>query len=186
MRCAVHAERDSVGECVSCGKPICDLCATPQGGGEVICKDCLANRAAEEIAGHQRKRPTKKAATQVGVTPSGLLARRARLVLILVCLVVISLRVSESVGLMQRPQDLRMGPYDTDAVTDECVEHLWWVAAKIQGGEMPRDIVCPASGKPYVLKDEDGVIKARCPNPEMHGFSEMVVTTEEPCPRLIR
>jgi hypothetical protein len=41
MKCAVHPERDAVGACVACGKPVCQECLV-EVGGRNYCKACVA------------------------------------------------------------------------------------------------------------------------------------------------
>ncbi len=41
MPCYIHADRDSVASCVSCGAAICRECDVPL-GGKHYCKKCLA------------------------------------------------------------------------------------------------------------------------------------------------
>jgi len=42
MNCYIHAEKEAVGNCTSCGKPICGECAI-ETQGKLVCRPCLAS-----------------------------------------------------------------------------------------------------------------------------------------------
>ncbi len=42
MNCYIHPEKEAVGTCTSCGKPICSECAIEM-QGKLICRPCLAS-----------------------------------------------------------------------------------------------------------------------------------------------
>jgi uncharacterized membrane protein len=48
MKCYLHEDRDAVGVCVSCNKPVCDECGV-EFQGRLMCRDCLASGEAGQL-----------------------------------------------------------------------------------------------------------------------------------------
>jgi hypothetical protein len=82
---------------------------------------------------------------------------------------------------------VRVGTYDTDAKTDQCIRDLWQISKILQEGKLPgKDMVCPASKKPYVVIRTDSDVVVRAPNPQLYGFREIRVSKGNPIPELIK
>jgi hypothetical protein len=82
---------------------------------------------------------------------------------------------------------LRKGPYNTDALTDQCIRNLWQVSRLIQEGTLSHDtIVCPASKKPFMVIQTKMDIIVRSPNPELYGFKDIRVSKKNPVPEIIK
>ncbi|MFC1857567.1 hypothetical protein ACFL9U_06000 [Thermodesulfobacteriota bacterium] len=82
---------------------------------------------------------------------------------------------------------LRQGPYNTDTLTDQCIQNLWRISKLVQEGKLPNDtIVCPASKRPFMVVKTKTDIIVRSPNPELYGFKSIQVSKKKPVPELIK
>jgi len=76
---------------------------------------------------------------------------------------------------------LHQGGYAADAETDQCVANLWRAARLMQEGKLiPGSLVCPASGKPYIVRGEE----VSCPNPQAHKLHGLKVNRRQPVPEV--
>lgn len=67
-------------------------------------------------------------------------------------------------SLYKKPVVLRVGTYNTDALTDECLINIW----KLMGNKDLK-LKCPVSQKEYVIQGNN----IYCPDPHLHGFSKI-------------
>ena len=112
-----------------------------------------------------------------------------RPIIILASISVIAIRAPKVISVMKEQKPIRNGTYETDSKTNQCIKNLWKISRLLQEGKLPeKDLVCPVSQKPYVLRtiEGDGDIVVTCPNPELHGFKEIRVTKTYPCPEVIK
>lgn len=108
-----------------------------------------------------------------------------QVVILLVLLGLIIARIPSFMDALERTQPIRNGTWETDAVADECISNLWIISRQLQEGQTPgRDLVCPASGEPYLVIDDGADIKVYCPNPEQHGLRELSVSRTSPLPEV--
>lgn len=105
---------------------------------------------------------------------------------LLVCISIIAIQVPKLISAFTKEEKpIRYGTYSTDAQTDQCINNLWSISKVLQEGKLPgKDIVCPASKKPYVMETIAGDIVVRCGNPELHGLKEMRVSKRSPRPEI--
>ena len=88
--------------------------------------------------------------------------------IILAAIVVVMIQVPVITESLQAEQPVRIGTYETNSSTDQCIEILWKTAKGLQGGALPGpDSVCPASNKPLVVSEENGDLIVRVPDPEL-------------------
>jgi len=159
------------GHCRRCGKDI--------EADKTYCNQCAIEMAEEKIPDVEEIMPAparpawRKRKTLIQV------------IMLLVCLAVIAVQLPKVTGAFKRSQHIRQGSYETDRVTDQCIKNLWRISRILQDGDMPGgDLVCPASGKPYIISGSGREAVARCPNPERHGFSEISVSSNSPQPKV--
>ncbi len=159
------------GFCKKCGK-IVDK-------DQFYCSQCIIELAEENITDlsedtQKQHRPARSRTKVV-----------AQWIVLLVCLTIIAFQMQKMFSAFKKNQPIRHGTYETNAPTDQCIKNLWHISKVLQEGKLPgNDIVCPASGKQYVIVKVGEDTGARCPNPELHGFSEISVSKHSPCPEV--
>ena len=126
------------------------------------------------LAEKEKKRKAFKAMVQWGV--------------IVICLSIIGYQFPKLTdALSHRDKPLRRGILVTDELTDRCIANLWQVSKRLQEGKpVGADLICPASGKPFVIEAIEDNVVARSPAPERYGFREIRVSKKNPVPELIR
>ncbi len=164
-------EKASGRHCKTCGKTV--------EGDREYCNTCIIKLAEENIPDADEKihlisepvQSRKKVVLQVCV--------------LLVCIAAIAVQLPGMIDAFKEKQPIRQGTYQTSAKTDQCINNLWQISRLLQDGKKPgMDIVCPASGTPYLIFEKDGDIVAQCPNPDLHGFTEMRVSKDAPRPEV--
>ncbi len=50
MKCAYHPDKEAIGSCGMCRKPLCEECGEQRGGADVLCSRCIAQSAAQAAA----------------------------------------------------------------------------------------------------------------------------------------
>ena len=84
-------------------------------------------------------------------------------------------------------KSLRRGTVDTDTNTDRCIAILWQVSKHLQEGRpVGANLLCPLSGKPFVVETIGDDVVARSPRPDLYGFRQMQVSRKNPVPELIK
>ena len=59
MKCAYHPEKEAVGNCGRCRKPLCEECGGQKGGANALCSRCTALSAAHDAANGEDERQLK-------------------------------------------------------------------------------------------------------------------------------
>jgi hypothetical protein len=158
---------------------LCPKCGRPVEPGRIFCAQCTIERAEEHIP--DRIEPLSSRPVRLR-TRKGIVTR---LMILLFCLAVMALQIPGLFAAFQAEKPLRLGTYETDAKTDQCIANLWHLARLLQDNRRPDgEIVCPSSGRPYIITRVGDDILARCPNPGAHGFSEISVTKGSPLPEV--
>jgi hypothetical protein len=165
--------------CNGCGRPVTDSGEKKFGRDEgVYCSQCMIDKAEKYING-----PAEKPELQ---QLRGTLAWKAAMVVItLICVGVLIYQVPHVWTAFKEPKPIRMGTYETDEISDKCINNLWKITNLIQQGhpDVGKGLVCPASGKPYLIIPKANM-EAHCPNPGSHGFRDILVTKKVPVPEL--
>lgn len=191
MRCFYHPTRNAALRCPGCKRPICDQCAT-SGKDEVFtCSRCVALKAAREAAHEMDERIEEKEskvhAREVRKKIRARIGAVFQWGILLAGIFVIVVQTPRLISAFKDHKPIRFGTYHTDAQTDRCIKNLWLIARRLQEGKMPgKDIVCPASRRPYVVATIDGDVVVRTPSPGLYGFKEIRVSRRKPVPELIR
>ena len=191
MKCTYHHHKDAVTNCSQCQKPLCDECAIPERGKSFICSRCAALKASQDVVQEIDKRieekEGKKQEREIGKRRKSKIWVVSQLVIIAACIAIIAIQVPRLMSTLEEEKPIRYGTYSTDAQTDQCIRNLWRISKLLQEGKLPgKDIVCPASKKPYVMTETGGDIVVRSPNPQLYGFKEIRVSKNKPVPELIR
>lgn len=175
------ADQDKQGKsCLGCGKPIVDDSSDEPGQtGEVYCPQCMIDRAEKYIQDRAIERPELKRLRETRAW------KIAMALVLIACLGFIVDQFPRLLASFTETKPVRMGTYSTDAPTDKCIKNLWQLAYELQQGKkgVSHALVCPASGKPYVISrgSNPGI---SCPNPEGHGFRSLAVSKNNPVPEL--
>jgi len=171
-------EKDMHAICKKCGK---SFNKDEQGADseQLYCSRCMIEIAEqyvpEKVELSRLKRIRK---SRVGVT--------FLWIILFVCIFIIAIHVPKLISAFTKEEkSIRYGTYSTDAQTDQCINNLWQISKVLQEGKLPgKDVVCPASKKPYVMETIAGDIVVRCGNPELHGLKEMRVSKRSPRPEI--
>ncbi len=162
---------------------VCKRCGAPLGadeGGAEYCSNCMIERAEQYVPEAPEPLPIQQ-------------ERKSRtwmvlqLIILLACLAVIAIQSPRVISAFKGDRPLRLGTYATDAQTDQCIRNLWHLSKLLQEGGLPdREMVCPLSTRPYLVRQrgEDTVVS--CPNPQLHGVREIHVSKDHPVPEIIR
>ncbi len=191
MSCYYHPDRDEAGQCSLCSRILCNECSFIQSDGSILCSRCAAMEAAkdasENIDTKTRERADKENSREEKKR------RRKRVVLtvetavILLCLAVIGIRMPKMIKGFENKKPLRIGTYETDTITDECINDLWKISKMLQKGQIPdNDRICPVSNKPYEVIRTNNDIIVRCRNTQVHGFGEIRVSKLNPVPEIVK
>ena len=164
-------EASPSGHCKKCGKSI--------DSDQLYCSQCIIELAEENITepAEDTQKPPRPAKSRKKVV--------AQWVVLLICIAIIAFQMPKLFAAFKENQPLRHGTYKTNTQTDQCINNLWHISKLLQDGKLPgNDIACPASGKPYVIIKTGEDTVARCPNPGLHGFSEISASMLSPCPEV--
>jgi hypothetical protein len=159
--------------CKKCGKQL----DADEKGAE-YCSRCMIEQAEEYVPEASERPPIKRKKKD----RTWLIVQVA---IILAAVAIMALQIPRLISAVKGERPLRQGTYATDALGDQCIKNLWHIARLIQEGKAPgKDIVCPISKKPYVIRDTGKDIVVSCPNPELHGFKEIRVSKRRPVPEV--
>jgi hypothetical protein len=191
MKCSYHPEKDATARCSQCRKPLCDECAIPERGKAFICSRCAAMKAAQEaVEGIDQRldeKESKKQEQDLRKKRKSKIWVVSRWAILAVCIAIIVIQIPKLMSTFEEEKPIRYGTYSTDARTDQCIKNLWRISKLLQEGKLPgKDIVCPASKKPYVVTEIEGDVVVRSPNPQLYGFKEIRVSKKKPVPELIK
>lgn len=166
--------------CKACGQPVTgDI--LPNERGELFCRQCAIE---------QLERDLLQSSAEVAQLKNTRPSKTWRIVVIVFVILGMGFMAYQTPKLLQAfkdPKPVRMGTYETDETTDQCIRNLWQQAYLIQQGrpDDSRHMVCPATGKPYVFTR--GLHpEVHCPNPDRHGFRDILITQKNPVPELRR
>jgi len=191
MNCNKHPALTALEKCSNCQTPMCEECLALAGGQKPVCIKCQAMLASKEVGSEIEKERSEakerhdESQQEKKRKKKSILAIQAAIILAAIVVAVIQIpAITES---LQAEQPVRIGTYETNSITDQCIEILWKTAKGLQDGILPGpDNVCPASNKPLVVSEENGDLIVRVPDPERYGFREIRVTKTHPVPELIR
>jgi hypothetical protein len=158
--------------CFKCGAPL------SQEDGGSLCMQCQVESAEDIIPDQKTIKPN---------VPSHLSGtwRYLRWALILICLAICVYFVMHNKKLFTGKPPIRNGSYRTDTVTDKCIQNLWGISALMQSQKsIPKELTCPASGKPYIVTEQEDMTIVSCPNPAKHKCSILEVNSKKMIPEV--
>ncbi|HEY5431927.1 MAG TPA: hypothetical protein VIL06_00790 [Coriobacteriia bacterium] len=104
-------------------------------------------------------------------------------VLCLLSLVVMTASAPSTFASSAPSEPLYTGTVTLNKSADACLANLWkLIADKSEGRPSASDVVCPASGKPYVYTQYQGVTTISCPDPARHGAVSISVRSDTKVP----
>ncbi len=110
-------------------------------------------------------------------------SRRLTIAFALVSVVALLFAVVPAAISSTEPGPVHIGVQQVDAGTNACLANLYiLVADKVAGRASPTDIVCPASGKPYVYTQYQGVTTIACPDAAAHNQLRIYVRSDTRVP----
>lgn len=110
-------------------------------------------------------------------------SRRLTVVFALITLAAILFAVVPAAISANKPGPVHIGIQEVDASTNACIANLYTlVNDKIAGRASPADIVCPATGRPYVYTQYEGVTTISCPDAAAHKLKRIYVRSDAPVP----
>lgn len=191
MKCAYHPDKNATAWCSQCKKPLCDQCAIPGGDRSSICSRCVALQAAQEaVEGIDTRRDEKERKTRTHEARrkwKSMLWMGSQWSVLVICLCIMAFQIPNLILVFKEKKPIRHGTYRTNDQTDQCIRNLWHIVKMLQEGKLPgKDILCPASNKPYVVMKTKEDVVVRSPNPELYGFKEIRVSKKRPVPELIK
>ena len=160
---------------------VCKGCGTtlgPDDQGAEYCSRCMIERAEEYVPqAPQKPQIKRKRKNRAWVV--------VQVTIIVIGLAVMALQTPRLTAALKEGQPLRYGTYTTDKQTDQCIKNLWHISKLLQEGRLQTNgVTCPLSNKPYEIRESGTDIVVRCPNPELHGFKELKVSTRHPVPEI--
>jgi len=163
---------DSPGVCRRCGRSV--------DGDEQYCSQCEVELEEEHIE------DTGEEGEDLSPPVRSLRRLVIQLALLLAFTGLIAFRIPSVISAFEDDQPIRKGTYATDAETDQCIENLWKVSRMLEDGILPdKTMVCPASGKPYIVLEDPANTTVYCPDPQAHGLKEIRVSRMFPCPEVV-
>ncbi|MGD9160737.1 MAG: hypothetical protein PVG39_20130 [Desulfobacteraceae bacterium] len=146
-----------------------------------------ANEVVAEIDSRRQKRDNRKEKNTLKQNKKKVIGKIVKYVFVITCLLLLFLNASLIFRSSNENQPLRIGTYDTDTDTDECIRILWNISKLIQQGKRPGEsFKCPKSGKPFQVIESETDIIVRSPAPDLYGFKDIRVTKEKPVPELVK
>ncbi len=192
-RCAEHPDRDTVGRCAGCGRPVCEECVeiTDESGG-VYCYDCAVSSQLAVIADREREE---------AAVPAPAAARRRRFgTWTVVALVVLCLAIAAEVTYIAVSRSQKKARAEVSAAQevvygrDRCAMNMQAVreeleVARKEAGEYPAALqqladredalkaACTLTGAAYVYESRGTDYELACPNPVKHGAGALSATS---------
>ena len=202
MKCQNHPNAPAVDSCIRCETPLCGMCAsfTPDG---VFCESCLEiheNQKAVTAKSESLDRP--KPGPAITEYDEDLLEKAKRrddngvklqLSAIGVCAVIMLVRFVFFGGPLGSDADpnnqmsaAAQAQIQRVSMMAQCLAMLQEIGQTLVAGERPAvDARCPNSAQPLQVRDTEDDIIVRVPQPEMYGYADILVSRQDPNPRLV-
>ncbi len=169
-------------------KPHCTKC-----GAEIVgviprlwdkkpmCRECTFEM--EQLAAKPGVRATTVDDEKVPLTPEEKQRRAILIGVFAVVFLVLGIRAWSIAPLLKPARPLRHGTFETDTVTDRCIQELWKLSRQLQDGKLPSPMpLCPLSRKSYKVTEGDNDTLVACPNPGEHGLTRLSISRKRPIP----
>jgi len=184
MKCAVHSSIDTDTRCVKCASALCDECNVGSGKLDAICSRCLAMAAVSDFDIDEQHREQQFEEKQQAKQNQVSTKRVSQFAIILIAFLIVPLQLLSLSS--SEPIPLTTNMNDPEELTEECILNLLEISDLLQQGLLPEiDFKCPASPDPYVITYQGENIIVDDPHPELHGFSRMSVSKDNPFPEIV-
>lgn len=175
MKCATHPAVEAVATCSGCGSNLCDECDVSEKNSQALCVRCIAIQAVSDFTSQEKQQTEKLAKHSVRLDKKVKRGGVVKLAIVAIGLFVVPTQLmlrSDSAGYIE---SLEL----SDQAIHRCLNHFWEMSSLLKNGEVPAaDLRCPVTNQPYLIEEQDGHIVIRDPNPELHGYSDMWISTE--------
>jgi len=184
MQCSAHHNVPAIGDCSGCGTALCEDCVAIKQGSGVLCNRCVMLGAVSEFKQDLSAREEEAEARAPKNEDSRNLPRLLQIATIAAALVLVLVQgvfVSRPVAPAPTAEEVTI--LDTEA----SILHLWKFGDQLKNHLAPSDqLLCPATNLPYVVRTVNGVVSIHDPNPGLHGYAVMQVSSQNPVPELIK
>ncbi|RKX58945.1 MAG: hypothetical protein DRP37_07265 [Thermodesulfobacteriota bacterium] len=108
-------------------------------------------------------------------------------IILIFCIFLITTQVPALFSVFKEEKYVESAPYTSNSQTDQCVDNLWYISKLLQQGKsLGKDMVCPMTGKPYLVTTTEDDVVVCCPNPEKHGFKKICISKKDPMPEIVK
>lgn len=196
LKCNNHLGVDAIAECEDCASPMCGVCANFTDNG-VLCEHCLEIRATSKFVDEQTRKSapvTQKLIQEddeeIAAAPrngnSGVWDK-LKLVGLIGCFAFIGYRLYLAFSGSTILTEAEIAAEEQSRASLElCLLNFWEIAELLQNDQTPGEaLACVEAGAPNIISRVGDDIIVRHPRPELHGYSEVVVSKSNPVPRLI-
>jgi len=200
LKCEFHPAADAIANCTHCDIPLCGFCTTYV-KDSTLCENCVELRAAEDFVASKSPEADKldrmlaarrDQSESLDKQLSKEQAKRAKqekwYVLVLgVSAIFIAARVF---FVLQASRDLTQDEIFAEELArsqvESCVLIFWEIAEILQKDLVPDESLrCEQPGDPNIVTVIGDDIIVTHPNPQLLGYSEIVVSKNNPIPELV-
>ena len=205
MRCEHHPGVPATAQCEICEIPLCGVCSNYTAKA-VLCDRCVNSVAMSELFASRAAPTPRSRATEMGKlleegksldyeTPSAKPRRKAHAKIwdsiqiagIVGCFVFIGIQVATNFGRNTLNAAEIAAEERQRAQIESCLLVFWEIAEMLKNNQVPRDSMrCGESGLPNIVARVDDDIIVRHPQPELLGYSDIVVSRRNPVPVLVQ
>lgn len=183
MKCKAHPTKNAIANCTVCKSPLCEECNVSNIAGNAMCSQCIALAAVSDFEMAEADREKQFQEHEEAKKEKGKRVVVIQFIVIVLALIIIPIQLISS---LQEPELVPLDLSDPDEITDQCILNLFIISDMLQLGELPGvDFKCPASDDPYIVIQNADDIIVRDPHPELHGFTEMSVSRNNPFPEIV-
>jgi len=200
LKCDFHPAVDAIANCSNCDIPICGFCTTYV-EDSTLCENCVELRAAEDFVASQTpqsdklermlvERQAKSESLDDRLTQDE--EKRARrekrhVLMVGVSTIFIAVRVF---FVLEASRDLTQDEIFAEELArsqvESCVLVFWEIAELLQNDSVPDESLrCEEPGDPNIVTVVGDDIIVTHPNPQLLGYSEIVVSKNNPIPELV-
>ena len=182
MKCEYHRDVNAVTNCSACNTPLCGECIASKEGAALLCRRCTALGAVADLGKAQAAKVEQQKQQEADKEKRGGRWVKVQIAIIAIALIIIPIQIYK---LFKGPEPHVIDKTDTEEVTDVCILNLWKISDQLQRGILPgEEFRCPFNGQTYIVTHTEDDIVASDPNPELHGYTEIKVSKNEPVPIL--
>lgn len=202
MKCQNHPNAPAVDSCIRCKTQLCGMCAsfTPDG---VFCETCLEIHETQKAVAAKSQRLERPEPTSVITEYDEDFLEKAKrrddngvklqLIVIGICAVIMVVRLVIFGGPITTASDPNQqlsaeAQAQIQRITSmaECLAMLQEIGQTLAAGELPAaGISCPNSLQPLLVRETADDIIVRVPQPELYGYADILVSRQDPNPRLV-